>query len=88
MTEEQHIQKGFNAGYQLQQHKPELATELQQGFTDKDHPYAQGFSAGREQYTKDASKDQSKGMDKYFNKIKNRSQGLSKDNSKDKGMDL
>lgn len=90
MTEEEIIQKGFNAGYRLQKLKPELASQLQQGFSDKEHPYAQAFIAGTEQYVKDSSKDKSSFVDKYFNKIKSQTKTKSPDKgkSKDKGVDL
>jgi hypothetical protein len=88
MTEEQLIQKGFNAGYQLQQLKPKLVTQLQQSFTDQEHPYAKGFTAGSEQFVKDQSQQKASFQDRYFNKIKEQTKGKSPERSKDKGMDL
>lgn len=88
MTEEQHIQRGFNAGYRLQQLKPELATQLQQGFKGQDHPYAKAFIAGSEQYVQDSSKDKSTYLDSYFNKVKSQNKSKSPDKGKDKGLDL
>lgn len=96
LNEEQLIQKGFNAGYQLQQHKPELAQKLQNGFTDKTHPYAQGFIAGSNEYVKEQSKaketnaDSDKVKRDYFNKIKEKNASRTKGKSKnrDKGIDL
>lgn len=88
MTEEQYIQKGFNAGYQLQKQSPQLAQTLQQGFADKEHHYAKGFIAGSQEYTKELSQDKSSSKDSYFNKIKQQSQNRSKGKSSDKGIDL
>lgn len=48
MENEKDFIRGFNAGYQLEKLKPELAKKLVNGFTDKDHPYARGFTAGVE----------------------------------------
>lgn len=59
MTEAQQIQKGFNHGYQLQKLQPDLARTIQDGFPDKDHPYAKGFMAGSQEYTKEQTKEKS-----------------------------
>jgi hypothetical protein len=53
MKEEQLIQKGFNHGYQLEKSNPKLADSLSQGMKDRTHPYTQGFTAGREEYSKE-----------------------------------
>ena len=47
------IQKGFNAGYLMQQYNPTLAKTLCEGFADKDYPYAQGFVKGMEELEKE-----------------------------------
>lgn len=89
MTEEEHIQKGFNAGYQLQRHNPELTMQIEKGFTDKDHPYAQGFTAGSREFTKEQST--SSYLDKQLNKAKqyqSKKQNNPDHTQKDKGMDL
>ena len=88
MTEEQHIQRGFNAGYRLQQLQPEFASKLQQGFQVQDHPYAKAFIAGSEQYVQESSKSKSSYLDNYFNKIKDENKGKSEGKGKDKGIDL
>ena len=67
MTFEEHIQKGFNAGYQLQKLHPALSEQLQMGFTDKDHPYVQGFTAGREEFAKEKTQETPSLLDKYLN---------------------
>ena len=40
------IQKGFNAGYQLQKHKPQLAEKLKRSLQGNDEGYAIGFLKG------------------------------------------
>lgn len=80
MTEEQQIQKGFNHGYQLQKHEPELAQTLQQGFSKQDSPYAQGFVAGGQERVKEQTQEK----EPYKPYIpKGRS-----NNSKDKGYEI
>ncbi|MEO1261732.1 MAG: hypothetical protein AAFZ15_23210 [Bacteroidota bacterium] len=56
MTEEQQIQKGFNAGYLIAKHRPDLAEKMQNGFVDKGIPYALGFIAGTKEHKKEVSK--------------------------------
>ena len=51
------IKKGFNAGYLLQKHDPELAQKLLKGLKDKDIPYAQGYKAGIKEYTREQIKE-------------------------------
>jgi len=69
MDNQEHIVKGFNAGYRLEQHKPELARQLLNGFVDKEHPYAQGFQAGIKEYAKERFKAKMRARDQ--NKSKN-----------------
>jgi len=91
MTEEQYIQKGFNNGYQLQKHDPELSKTLQNGFTDKEHPYAQGFVAGSQEYVNEQSKEKGKGNSPLLAQYRDKA-GQSKDNAtypnKEKDSDL
>ena len=63
MDNEKYIIKGFNAGYLLREHNPELAKKLYNGFQDKEHPYAQGFRSGVMEYTKEQMLEQEKGKD-------------------------
>ena len=85
MTEEEYIQKGFNAGYQLQHHEPKIAEQIQQSFTDQSHPYAQGFIAGSQEYEKEKGINNNL-LSKYMNKTgkneKENSKGL-EDNEND-----
>ena len=84
MTEEQYIQKGFNAGYQMEKHDSKLAKTLQKGFTDKEHPYVQGFIAGSKEYGKELAKTK---QSKAWNpKITPRNPNISKNKDKGKGF--
>ena len=47
------IKKGFNAGYLLQKHDPELARKLFRGLKDLDTPYAEGYRAGIKEYERE-----------------------------------
>jgi len=78
MNETEAIKKGFNAGYQLEKSNPELARQLRDGFTDKEHPYAQGFIAGIKEYA----------LEKARSAFKSRLQDQSKEKQKEKGRDL
>ena len=51
------IKKGFNAGYLLQKHDPELAQKLLQDLKDTDIPYSQGYKAGIKEYTREQIKE-------------------------------
>ncbi len=87
MTEEEHIQKGFNAGYKMQQLDSKLAQTILNSMKGNDHPYAKGFVAGNQEYLKEQSKDKSSFKDNYFNKIKKQTKSKSNP-SKDKGIDI
>ena len=50
------IKKGFNAGYLLQKHDPELADKLLRGLRNQDIPYAQGYKAGIKEYRREQLK--------------------------------
>lgn len=54
MDETEKLRKGFNAGYLLEKHKPELSRLLQGSFTDNDDPYIQGFLQGSREYMQES----------------------------------
>ncbi len=60
MSEEQQIKKGFNAGYLMAKHKPELSQTMQDGFIDKENPFALGFIAGAKEHGHEVSKPRTK----------------------------
>lgn len=51
--------KGFNQGYMLQQHKPEMSEKLLEQ-ADMEHDYWQGFEGGAKEYTNEISQDKGK----------------------------
>ena len=60
LTMEQ-TQRGFNQGYLLAQHKPELyQTILKSIKKNGENPYLKGFESGGKQYEKDKSKEKLK----------------------------
>lgn len=44
--------RGFNSGYLLAQHEPELVTQLAANSNDQ-HPYFKGLVGGKQQYDKE-----------------------------------
>ncbi|KAA3633992.1 MAG: hypothetical protein DWQ02_12135 [Bacteroidetes bacterium] len=92
MTEEEHIQKGFNTGYRLQQLDPTLSQKFIQTFEGNSHPYVQGFVKGTEQLNleREQAKANSQTED-YFNQIQSRLKPRSPEKGRDKddkGIDL
>jgi hypothetical protein len=50
MKQDESFARGFNAGYQLQKHDPELGERLIQSLQNTSQPYAEALKAGRDQY--------------------------------------
>lgn len=89
MPESKIIQKAFNDGYLLAKHQPKLSAQIQKGFKDKEHPYAQGFSAGVKEMEKEREKHKSKFLDRLKSMHGEPQLGKSKDGrEKDIGMDI
>lgn len=53
MENEKDMTRGFNAGYMLEQKNPALTRKLTNGFTDRKHPYVQGFVSGVQEYARE-----------------------------------
>lgn len=73
-------QKGFNEGYLMAKHDPELAKDLSK--IEKDNSRMQGLKHGIEQFEKEQTKDRLPGWmqrDRFSN--------LDKDKEKEKGKD-
>jgi len=45
--------KGFNRGYELHIHDPQLAQSTMKGLQDKGHPFVEGFQLGIEEAKKE-----------------------------------
>ena len=88
MNQDNLIIKGFNDGYLLQKHKPKLASQIQQGFVDKNHDYAQGFTKGRQEFNKEASKDKSNYMDSLRSRLKKEFKSKNADKGKNTDLSL
>lgn len=52
MENEKHFTKGFNAGYLLSQHEPELLKQLLKS-PNTDNEYIQGLTLGQKQYDRE-----------------------------------
>ena len=63
---EQELAKGFNAGYIIQKHRPDIADSLTEAVRDKHDEFFQGLVAGSDQYAKERS--QSKTISKLRDK--------------------
>ena len=88
MSEEDQIQKGFNAGYQLQQVDPHLTDTFLKSFADSSHPYVTGFQKGTEQFTAEKVNDKSNISGNYYNKIQSRFNANQLNKDADKSLDL
>lgn len=64
MKTNQITQKGFNAGYLIEKHLPQLSKALSKGFQDSKHPYVEGFVAGCQEMAKEKSQNKSRFLDR------------------------
>lgn len=53
MDEGKEILEGFNAGYVIEKHRPELAKQLVSAVEGVELPFVEGFVAGSQEYTKE-----------------------------------
>jgi hypothetical protein len=80
MNEEQLIQRGFNAGYTIEQFDPGLSQTLQKGFQQKDDPFVSAFIEGSQEFIRERART------RLLSNLKDMNQkNLSE---KDKGMDI
>lgn len=52
MSADKEIVAGFNAGYLIEEHDPQLAEQLTEAVQAVEEDFFQGFMAGSEQYVK------------------------------------
>lgn len=64
--EEEKFTKGFNQGYVLSKHLPELAASIAESVKDKNNPIWQGFVAGGNEFLKE-TKEKDRFMDMHQN---------------------
>ena len=53
MDTDQEILEGFNAGYIIEKHRPELAKQLVAAVEGVEVPFVEGFVAGSQEYAKE-----------------------------------
>ena len=89
MDEEKELLEGFNAGYLIEKHRPELAQQLVKSVEGVELPFVEGFVAGSQEYAKERTRS------KIISKLRE-SSGISKPpiskkkdrDVKDKGFDI
>jgi hypothetical protein len=70
MKNDELLKKGFNAGYLMEKYDPQLSRTLFKSLTDKEIPYAKGYTAGVKEYilerTIEHHKSRERDMDRDF----------------------
>jgi len=61
MAEQDQLLEGFNAGYVLEKHRPELAQQISQAVETVEEEFFQGFVAGSQQYAKERTQSKTIG---------------------------
>lgn len=76
--------EGFNAGYIIEKHRPELSKKLVNAVQGANMPFIEGFIAGTEEYAKERSRS------KIINKLRDgfQQQKTKPTKGKDKGIDM
>ena len=87
MATDQIIQRAFNAGYLVEKHLPQLSKLLVKGFQDSKNPYAQGFIAGSNEFSKEKTVSKSRFLERLQEKYGDtkRDKGKKRD---DREMDI
>ncbi len=80
---EQDVQRGFNKGYTLYKHAPQLAIEFQKLLTGREDAYATGFMAGIKEHEKELAKSKNKSPLKRFNLTKRHKRNHDKNKDRD-----
>lgn len=85
--ESKEITEGFNAGYLIEKHRPELAQQLTKNLEGVELPFIEGFVAGSQEYAKERTRS------KIISKLRD-SAGIPKPpplkdkDDKDKGFEI
>ncbi len=91
MKNDDQILEGFNDGYIIQKHEPELANQMMGNLDELDGPYMKGFVAGAKEYQLEKELDKSNlfpGMDEGFHQDFS-NKDLDKDRDReDKDLDI
>ena len=84
MSEAKKTLEGFNAGYILKEHRPELSKQLENSLGDIELPFFKGFVAGSKEFIKEQTK--SKNISRLMKTIKT---NMPKSKGRDgKGIDM
>lgn len=57
MEDGQKFLKGFNAGYLIAKHNPELLQKIRTGMQESENPLVQGFLSGSREFSKEQIRD-------------------------------
>lgn len=78
MDEGKEILEGFNAGYIIEKHRPELAKQLVSAVDGVEIPFVEGFVAGSKEFAKERTQS------KVITKLRETSKGIIPKPTKDK----
>jgi translation elongation factor EF-Tu-like GTPase len=79
---------GFNAGYIIEQYRPELSQKLTTSLDGVELPFVEGFIAGSKEFAKEREQVRSRSISKLKDTIQDRIPNPSKEQDKDKGFDI
>lgn len=68
MDEAKEILEGFNAGYILREHRPELSKQLESSLGEVELPFFEGFISGGREFTKEQTK--SKNISRFIKTLR------------------
>ena len=77
-TEEQQYIRGFNHGYLLTKHLPDLVSQLVKHIKETTSDYLSGFFSGKEEWELEYSKEQLNELENIRNRTKEREHDLEK----------
>ena len=80
MDEDKEMLEGFNAGYIIEKHRPELAKQLVSAVEGVEIPFVEGFVAGSKEYAKERTQS------KVISKLRESSQGRIPKSAEDKEL--
>jgi len=81
MESKEHLE-GFNAGYLIEKHRPELAKVMTASLEGVDEPFVEGFLAGSKESQAEKTQERSKGLSKLRDSIRSRGK-MDRDRGKD-----
>ena len=89
MEKDQELIEGFNAGYIIEKHRPELAKQLVNGLDGIEVPFIIGFVAGSKEFIKERELGKSKAISRLRGFAKGNIKIPSKRNNKeDRGFEI